>query len=51
MSPDCKVIRVKPWAPSQGDFVEINATDFNDSIHELYVEPATVEPVAPPVVS
>lgn len=47
------VIRVKSTNPaSQGDFVEINATDFNPDVYERYDDapPADVPaPVAPPV--
>lgn len=33
----CKVVRIVSTDPkSQGDFVEINETDFNDKIHTLY---------------
>jgi hypothetical protein len=30
-----KTIKVKPWAPEQGDHVVINRADFNPSVHEL----------------
>ena len=39
------VVKVKPWAPDQGDCVIINAEDFVDGTHELVVEEAAV-PVA-----
>lgn len=29
----CDTIRVKPWGEGQGEFVEINAEDFNPDIH------------------
>jgi hypothetical protein len=31
----CATIKVKPWGKDQGDFVEINATDFNPDVHEM----------------
>jgi hypothetical protein len=41
-------IRVKPWGKGQGDFVEINADDFDPDIHELAEgEAAPVEAPAP----
>lgn len=33
-------IKVKPWGKDQGDYVVINAEDFNPEKHEKYVEPA-----------
>lgn len=29
-----QTIKVKPWADGQGDFVTINVTDFNSTLHE-----------------
>jgi hypothetical protein len=44
MSDICKVVRVKSTHPeSQGDFVEINETDFVEGVHELYDGPVAVE--------
>jgi hypothetical protein len=44
----CKTIKVKPWGEGQGEFVEINAEDFDPNIHEAISadEPAP-EPRAP----
>lgn len=33
-------IKVKPWGKDQGDYVVINAEDFDPEKHEKYVEPA-----------
>lgn len=30
-----EVLKVKPWGKDQGDFVLINAEDFNPEVHEL----------------
>ncbi len=30
-----EVLKVKPWGKDQGDFVLINAEDFNHDFHEL----------------
>lgn len=30
------VIKVKPWGKNQGDYVLINAEDFDPAKHELY---------------
>jgi hypothetical protein len=30
------VIKVKPWGKDQGDYVLIDESDFDKSIHELY---------------
>ena len=35
-----QTIRVKPWGEGQGDFVLINAEDFDPASHVM-VEPAT----------
>lgn len=44
------VIRVKSTHPaSQGDFVEINATDFNPDVYERYEEAAPDVPAPAPV--
>lgn len=34
----CKTVRVKPWGKDQGDFVEINESDFSTDQHELFSE-------------
>lgn len=31
----CKTIQVKPWSDDQGDYVEINADDFDHTVHTL----------------
>lgn len=36
-----KVIKVKPWGMGQGDFVEINEDDFDETKHELFEEMPT----------
>lgn len=42
--PDIKVVRIKSTHPaSQGDFVEINESDFDAAVHERYEAP----PAAP----
>lgn len=47
--PDIKVVRIKSThPPSQGDFVEINESDFDAAVHELY-EDAPAVSVEPPV--
>ncbi len=42
----CATVRVKPWGQDQGDFVEINAEDFDPKIHTAFDAPA--EPKASP---
>lgn len=32
-----KTIKVKPWGKDQGEFVEINAEDFDPSFHKEFV--------------
>lgn len=39
----CETIRVKPWGEDQGEFVEINADQFDAKIHTLFDE---AKPVA-----
>ena len=39
MSESVEVVKVKPWGKGQGDFVEINAEDFDSKIHTKYSEP------------
>lgn len=36
----CPTIRVKPWGKGQGDFVEINESDFDPKVHVKYDGPA-----------
>lgn len=43
----CPVVRVKSWHPSQGDFVEINESDFNPEKYERYTA-VPPPPVVPP---
>lgn len=38
-----ETIKVKPWGADQGDFVLINAEDFDDAKHELFGETEQVE--------
>lgn len=48
---DIKVVRIKSTHPaSQGDFVEINESDFDAAVHERYeaLPAAPVAPVLPP---
>lgn len=40
-----ETVRVMPSHPSQGDWVVINATDFDPAVHRLYA-PADSEQVA-----
>jgi hypothetical protein len=42
MSDEVKTIRIKPSHESQGDYVVINESDFDEAVHELY------QPVAEP---
>lgn len=51
------VVKVHPWGKGQGDFVEINESDFDPQKHKLYnakapsVPPVAVQPPPPaPVV-
>ena len=39
------IILCKPWGKDQGDFVRINAADFDPAVHERY-EPSA-EPTPP----
>jgi len=34
MSDIVKTVKVKPWGKDQGDFVEINAEDFDEKVHK-----------------
>ena len=50
------VIRIKSSHPSQGEFVEINASDFDPAKHERFDAPApkaklTLPPPPPPAVA
>ncbi len=38
MSEVCKTVKIQPEHPSQGEFVEINETDFDPAIHTAYGE-------------
>lgn len=42
----CPIIRVKPWSKDQGDFVEVNLSDFDPAVHEVVA--GEDEPVPPP---
>lgn len=48
MPTSCPTVKVKPWAESQGDFVEINEEDFDAEIHTLYNEAEKPAAVAKP---
>lgn len=49
----CAVVRVNSSHPSQGAFVEINASDFDPTRHTLYTgtEPLVAPTLAPPLVA
>jgi hypothetical protein len=48
----CPVVRVKAWHPSQGAYVEINASDFDPIRHERFELAALPPlPVVPPTPS
>lgn len=34
-----ELIKVIPWGKDQGEYVLIEASDFNESFHKKYVEP------------
>lgn len=40
MSQTTETIKVKPWGADQGDYVLINAADFDAATHERYEEPS-----------
>lgn len=42
-----KTIRVKPWGKDQGDFVEINADDFDPKVHQRFEAEGGASPSAP----
>lgn len=48
MSDSVPTVRVKPWAESQGDFVEINADDFDAAVHAIYAPVPVVADEAQP---
>jgi len=33
-----QVLKVQPWGEDQGDYVVIDAEQFDESVHKLYVE-------------
>jgi len=37
------VMKVKPWGKGQGDYVEINAEDFDPKLHKKYEDKATAK--------
>lgn len=37
-------IKVKPWGAGQGEFVEINESDFDPTVHTLYEPEAETKP-------
>lgn len=47
MSEICPTVRIRPSHPSQGAFVEINASDFDPTRHEQFDAPPP-PPAAPP---
>lgn len=50
MSDVIQTIKVKPWGKDQGEFVEINADDFDPKHHKLIAGESLPEPVAEPEV-
>lgn len=48
MSDQLPVLKVKPWAPSQGEFVHINEADFDPDVHELFDTPTDAQPATEP---
>ena len=40
----CETVKVKAWGEGQGAFVEINAADFDEKVHDLYIEDEEEEP-------
>lgn len=42
----CKTVKVKPWGEGQGEFVEINAEDFDPKQHKLVEGEVAPEPGA-----
>ncbi len=52
MADTVPTIKVKPWSKDQGDFVEINADDFDPEIHTEYAdEPEDEEATADEIVA
>ena len=47
MADTVPTVRVMPSHPSQGEFVEINASDFDEKIHKRWPE-AKAKAAAPP---
>lgn len=43
MSEVCNIVRVKPWGKGQGDFVEINESDFDPAVHERHEDSPVFE--------
>lgn len=41
-----QTIKVMPWGEGQGDFVVINADDFNEAVHTAYLEAGEAPPTA-----
>jgi len=41
-----ETIKVMPWGKGQGDFVVINASDFDSKTHKKYTEPPKAKPKA-----
>lgn len=41
------IIKVKPWGKNQGDFVQIEESDFDPDKHELLEAPKLTEPTEP----
>lgn len=56
MSEILKTVKVQPWSVNQGDFVEINESDFDANRHKLYTgktptaPPPAAKVIAPPPV-
>jgi hypothetical protein len=42
----CPIVQIKSSHPSQGDFIEINESDFDAAKHERYVAPPPPPPAA-----
>lgn len=40
----CETIKVKPWGKGQGDFVEINADEFDPKLHTP-IDAAPLDPL------
>ena len=49
MSDVCATLKVQPWGHGQGEFVEINASDYDPAVHVLIdgeVAPGSNEPAS-----